>query len=245
MTALRSFVYLAAQWAWTLVLATLYIPGLLLPTRWFLPFMRFWMAGMRRMARYILGITWEVRGLENVPPGPAIIASRHQSAFDTFLFHALLDFPVYIFKKELVWIPFVGFYMLRAGMIPIDRKGGASAMKTMLRHSEKALERDAQVVIFPEGTRTPPGERKPYHPGVVALAARFPEVPVIPVALNTGHVWKREAWIKKPGHVVIEFLPPMPPVGKGLDRRAYLTELQDRIEATGAKLPGPREAPHG
>lgn len=233
MIAIRSLLFNIAYIGWNLLLSVLYIPAFLLPRKVFLNLIRFWLAGTQVLARIFVGIRWQVRGLEHLPDGPAIIAAKHQSAFDTFLFHKLLKSPVYVLKKELTYIPLLGQYMLKSGMVAIDRKAGGAAIKKMLTETDAALAEGAQVIIFPEGTRTAPGARLPYHPGVAALYTRFKDVPVIPVALNTGRLWGRDSFMKTPGLVTLEFLPAMP---SGMDRKAFMVELENRIEAACERL---------
>ena len=183
--------------------------------------------------RWIVGIKCEVKGKENLPKeGPYIIASKHQSALETIAFHALLPSPAYILKKELRYIPLFGWNLLLTGCVPIDRSSGTKAMRSILSGSEKRLNQKRPVVIFPEGTRTKPGTSTHYNPGVGLLYEKF-DVPLIPVALNTGYFWPRNAFLKNPGTLTIEFLPPMP---KGLEKRAFIQELQNKIEAACAEM---------
>jgi len=182
--------------------------------------------------RWILGLTYEIRGLENVPQGPVLIAAKHQSVWDTTIFHILFDEPAYVMKKELMSIPLWGWYAKKCGSVPVDRSAGASALRTMLRGVAGALKAGRPVIIFPEGTRTAPGSKAPYHPGVAAIYTQT-GVTVVPAALNSGMFWGRHSFIKKPGHIILEFLPPLPPK---LDRRTFLAELETRIETASMRL---------
>lgn len=240
MTVIRSALFLTLYVGWTLLLGILYLPLLLAPRSVVVAATKVWLAGLRGLARLVIGVSWRIEGLENLPAGPVIVAAKHQSAFDTFLFHALLDDPVYVLKRELFRIPLVGWYMRAAGMIGIDRGAGAKALRSMLEACGEALAEGRQIVIFPEGTRVAVGESRPYHPGVAALAARFPDVPVLPVTLNSGLLWGRKAFLKHPGTVTLKVLPAMEP---GLAKRAFLDTLQTRIEEAGAALPHPGSSP--
>jgi 1-acyl-sn-glycerol-3-phosphate acyltransferase len=240
MTVIRSALFLTLYVGWTLLLGILYLPLLLAPRSVVVAATKVWLAGLRGLARLVIGVSWRIEGLENLPAGPVIVAAKHQSAFDTFLFHALLDDPVYVLKRELFRIPLVGWYMRAAGMIGIDRGAGAKALRAMLEACGEALAEGRQIVIFPEGTRVAVGESRPYHPGVAALAARFPDVPVLPVTLNSGLLWGRKAFLKRPGTVTLKVLPAMEP---GLAKRAFLDTLQTRIEEAGAALPHPGSSP--
>ncbi len=183
--------------------------------------------------RWIAGIKCEVRGIENLPADRRyIVASKHQSALETIAFHAILPLPAYILKKELLYIPLFGWNLLLSGSVPIDRSSGTKAMRSILQGSQKRLEQNRPVIIFPEGTRTAPGATTRYNPGVGLLYEKC-AVPVIPAALNSGYFWRKNAFIKNPGTVIIEFLPAMP---QDLDKRAFIDELQNRIEAACEKM---------
>jgi 1-acyl-sn-glycerol-3-phosphate acyltransferase len=231
MQALRSIAFNFAFFVGSAVFVSLF--WLCLPSRDLMRRgVRFWGALVIGSLEKLVGISREVRGWENLPPGPVVIASKHQSAWETMIFLLLLDRPVYVLKKELRKIPLWGWYSDRYGNIAVDREAGASALKKMVADTLAALKEGRSVVIFPEGTRTPPDERKPYHPGVAAVYARA-GVPVVPVALNSGLFWGRRHFIKRPGRIVLEFLPPMP---AGLDRRGFMAELEGRIETATDRL---------
>ncbi len=176
------------------------------------------------LLRALAGIRHEIRG--PLPPPGSIIAAKHQSAWETLALAALLSDPVYVVKQELLRVPGVGWYFRRAGQIAVDRQGGASALRRMVQEAKAALETGAQLVVFPEGTRVAPGERRPYHPGIAALY-REAGVAVVPVALNSGRHWSRRGFRMRPGAIRLEFLEPIPP---GMDRRAFMARLEERIE---------------
>ncbi len=192
--------------------------------------------------RLFIGLTHEFRGTENIPRGPHIVAAKHQSAWDTMAFYLVIDDAAYVLKKELLQLPIYGWCVRKAGMIGVDRKGGAKALRSMVDQAQACLDAGRPVVIFPEGTRSRPGHRLPYQPGVAALYTRL-GVPVVPVALNSGLFWGRRSFIKQPGRIVVQFLPPIPP---GLERKVFMRELEERIEAASAKLNAEalREFPH-
>ncbi len=232
MILLRSVLYAAGFHLWTAVLAVLYLPLLALPRRVMVPFARFWARGVMALLRLATGITVEVRGRDTLPAGPVIVAAKHQSALETFAFHLLLDDPAYVLKRELTWIPFFGWYLGKTGVIAIDRAAGMQALRAMVKGGELAKAEGRPIVVFPEGTRTPPGSRQPYHSGVAMLYGGL-ALPVVPVALNSGLFWRRRAFTKRPGVVTIEFLPPIPP---GLDRKRFMAELETRIETATDRL---------
>ena len=193
---------------------------------------RLWSRGVQGGMRLILGLSHEIRGRENLPPGAVLVAAKHQSIWDTTIFHLIFDEPAFVLKKELMSIPLWGWYAKKCGMISVNRAGAAAALKAMVRDVTAKLDQGRPVIIFPEGTRTAPGDEKPYHPGIAALYTAAP-VPVVPVALNSGLFWGRRSFLKRPGHIVLEILPPMP---GGLDRKVFMAELKTRIEAASARL---------
>jgi len=235
--ALRSLAFNVVYVTWTLILAVLYLPLLAAPRPVMVRATKLWLTGLRTAAWVLAGVRYRLEGLENLPAGPVILAAKHQSAWDTFMFHRLLDDPAYVLKRELLRIPLVGWYMRATGMIGVDRSAGASALKNMLRSCGAVLDAGRQVIIFPEGTRAAPDEHRPYHPGVAALYQAFPKVPVVPVALNSGYLWGRKAFLKRPGVVTVHILPAIPP---GLDRRRFLATLRETIETATVDLPDPR-----
>jgi 1-acyl-sn-glycerol-3-phosphate acyltransferase len=193
-----------------------------------------WIDGTLCLLKHVVGIDHRIVGAENLPGTPAIYASKHQSAWETLFLSRYLDFPAFVLKKELLSIPLFGWFIRKAGMIAVDRKAGASALRQMARQATETLEGGRSILIFPEGTRVPPGQTRPYQPGVAALYTQQ-KVPVVPLALNSGLFWGRRAFIKRPGTIVVEVLPPIPP---GLDRKALIRELESRIEPAAAALAG-------
>lgn len=190
---------------------------------------RWVLAGLRVICR----IRVEVLGAERLPRGgAALIASRHQSAFDTVVWLALLPRCAYVVKQELARIPLFGGMMEPAGMIVVDRAAGAGAMRHLMREAERAVREQRQIVIFPEGTRSPSGTMGALHPGIAAIAART-RLPVIPVITDSGRFWGRRAFRKIPGTIRIALLPPIPPGGT---RDALMAELASALSSA---LPEP------
>jgi 1-acyl-sn-glycerol-3-phosphate acyltransferase len=175
----------------------------------------------------ICAIEIRVVGLEHLPAGgPALIASAHQSAFDTMVWLTLVPRACYVLKRELTRIPVFGWLIPLTGMIAVDRDGGAGAIRHLLREADRAVREDRQIVIFPEGTRAAPGVRLPLQPGIAALAART-KLPVIPVATDSGRCWSRRAFHKRRGTIRVVIHRPVPP---GLPRDALMAVLEDRIQ---------------
>jgi len=179
------------------------------------------------MARVICGIRLDVRGLERIPAGAALIASRHQSAFDTFVWLTLLPRCCYVFKRELRRIPLFGALIGASGMIEVDRDGGGAAVRALLLEADRAVREGRQIVIFPEGTRSEPGSPLVLQSGVAAMASRT-GLPVIPVATDSGRCWGRRAFRKRPGIIRIVIGAPIP---AETDRRSLMRALEEGLSA--------------
>ena len=206
----------------------------LFPKRAALANARVWSVVTIKAMKILTGLTYRVEGLENLPANrPFIIASKHQSAFETIAFHSIFPAPVFILKKELLWLPLFGWNLLKTGCIPIDRSSGTKAMRSILEGSKKRLAEGLTVVIFPEGTRTAPGTTNKYNPGIGLLYEQC-DVPVVPVVLNSGEFWRRKAFVKLAGTITVRILPPME---KGLGKREMIEKLQNEIETAYKELP--------
>lgn len=232
MTLLRSGLFNTLFVLWTLALCLLWLPALAGPRIWTPRGQTLWARGVMAMLKSIARIEIEIRGRERLPAGAVVIASKHQSAWDTMIWHVIVDDPAIVMKKELLLIPLYGWYSKKAEMIPVDRKAGAKALRTMLRAADEAAAAARPIIIFPEGTRISPGERGPYQPGTLAFY-RHLKLPVVPVALNSGLFWSKHTPLKRPGKIVLEFLEPIEP---GLAKQPFNDELESRIEAATARL---------
>ena len=232
MTVLRSALFNLLFFGYTALIALWLLPQLLARKGNVATGIQHWTIGTVWLLERVVGISYELRGAENIPAEPAIVASKHQSAWDTIMFHRFVRSPAYVIKKELTYIPLYGAYTRMSGSIVVDRKGGARALKNLVRDCRAALEARCQIVIFPEGTRTAPGARLPYQAGIAALYHQL-GVAVVPVALNSGLYWGRRSFVKRPGRILVEFLPAIPP---GLDRKQFLAILEERIESSSAAL---------
>lgn len=228
---LRSWIYLFAFVTWTTAAALAFLPALL-TRRTSVAAIRAWARVVRTLARLICRISFRSEGRENIPEGPCIVAAQHQSSFETYAMFLEFDRPVFVLKRELIFIPVVGWYMQRAGLVHVDRGAGASAMRKMFREAQEALATGGQVILFPEGTRVKPGTSVDYKPGIAALYT-YCDAPVIPMALNSGHIWGKTRILKRPGEIVFRYLPALP---KGLSREEMLAELRKRIETAAAAL---------
>ncbi|MCB4820238.1 lysophospholipid acyltransferase family protein [Roseicella aerolata] len=227
MTWLRSLLFNLAFWTVTLVIGLLCLPLMLAPRQWMIPPMRLYARIMIGLLRVICGIRVRVEGRENLPQsGAALIAAKHQSAFDTFVWFALVPDAAYVLKRELLRVPVYGWYSWKTRQIAVDRAAGASAVRHLVKSGKEAASEGRQIVIFPEGTRVAPGQRRPIQPGIAALAAAT-GLPVVPVATDSGLCWGRRAFRKRPGIITIAARPPIPP---GLKRAELIRQLEDAIE---------------
>jgi len=232
MLFLRSLLFNVYLYALTAILCVLYLPLLVLPGKFVRAGVRFWAKGILIGLRWIVGTRMEIRGKEHIPDKPSLIAFKHQSMWETVVIFLLFDRPAIVVKEELSFIPLYGWLMQKADTILVDRKAHAKALKNMARQAKESLKQNKPVIIFPEGSRAPPGEMIGYKPGIAALYSSL-GVPCVPVALNSGLYWPRRRFIRRPGTVIIEFLPPIEP---GLKRKQFMAELEQRIETASEKL---------
>lgn len=174
----------------------------------------------------VIGTKLEVRGKENIPKGAVLIASKHQSAFETFAYPAILRDPALVMKEELMAIPLYGWFSKKFEMIPIRRERAGVALKLMLKEAEKRKQDNREIIIFPEGTRTSPGDEPKYKPGVIKLYESL-NIPCVPVALNSGLFWPKGSSKRYNGTIIIEFLPAIPPA---IERKLFREQLQNAIE---------------
>jgi len=189
------------------------------------------------LAKKVLGIQYRVIGAENLPRTPAVILSKHQSAWETLAFQVIFPPQVWVLKRELLWIPFFGWGLALTSPIAIDRSSGSRALKRMVELGRKRLAQGFWITIFPEGTRVQPGKRGKYHLGGAFLAVNC-GAPVVPVAHNAGFLWGRGAFLKRPGTVTVE-------IGAPIDSSAHTPEslnatVEEWIEGRMLALcPGP------
>ena len=192
---------------------------------WFVP--RFWSKSSMWLYDKIAATKSEITGMENLPEGSFILAPKHQSFWDTIAFYPYLNDPIYILKRELMWIPFFGWYIMKMRMIPVDRGSRAKALKAVIAATKDELARNPrQLIIYPEGTRRPPGAEPAYKYGIVELYAQL-GLPVVPVAHVAGLYWPRRKFLRYPGTIKARFLPPIPP---GLPRDEFMQRLISETE---------------
>ncbi|RSB47927.1 MULTISPECIES: 1-acyl-sn-glycerol-3-phosphate acyltransferase [Brevundimonas] len=236
MTTVRSLIFTLWLYLSMPLFAVGLSPALLMPHGVAMGVIKLWARFALFGLRWIAGVKVEVRGLEHRPTGPALIAAKHQGMLDVIAPFAFLDDACFVMKKELMPLPFFGWFAWKTKMIAVDRAAHAKALKDMVRQTRARLAEGRQILIFPEGTRTTPGEPADYKPGVAAIY-RDVEAPCWPVATNSGVHWPAHGFKRYPGTVVFEFLPPIP---AGLKRAAFMAELESRIEGASTALLPPK-----
>ena len=226
MIAVRSLVYNVLFYLVTIVLMIAGLPTMLFGPAAIEGLARIWGATSIWMLDKICGLKLEYRGLQNIPQGSYILASKHQSFLETFalLKHAP-DFAI-ILKRQLTYVPLFGLYLIVSKQIAIDRGKGVKALQQLVTAARPVLAAGRQIMVYPEGTRRTPGAPPRYKQGVAALYVEA-GAPCLPVAVNTGLFWRRREFLRRPGVAVVEYLPVIPP---GLKRAAFTRTLQETIE---------------
>ncbi|MBU6462403.1 MAG: 1-acyl-sn-glycerol-3-phosphate acyltransferase [Bradyrhizobium sp.] len=235
---LRSLVYNLLFYLLLVCWILIAIPTFLMPARALLNVGKYWARSSIWLMRVVCNTRVEYRGLEKIPSGPLIVASKHQSMWETFALLQFFEQPLFIVKRELMWLPFFGWYLQKLNMVEVDRTAGARALFAMARRAGEAVRRGRQLVIFPEGTRRPVDAPPDYKSGIAQIYVDC-GVPCLPVALNSGLFWPRRTFMRYPGTLVVEFLDPLPP---GLARREFIARVSTLIEdATGPLVEAARQ----
>ena len=228
MLAVRSFLYLLFQIATVIPFAILSVLILPLPLHMRYYLIIQWPRLMIWAARFFCGIRWTMEGVEHLPDGPCILLSKHQSAWETMFIPSHMPREVcFVYKRELHYVPFFGWGLASLDMIHINRDQGRDAFDSVVSQGSQRLGEGRWIIMFPEGTRVPIGQRRPYKQGGTRLATRL-KVPVVPIAHNAGHCWPRNSFIKKPGLVTVSIGPPIPSTGKNSD--TLMREVEAWIE---------------
>jgi 1-acyl-sn-glycerol-3-phosphate acyltransferase len=223
---LRSLLFNVLFYAVLVCLAIVALPTFALPPRAMLTIAQWWAKATLFLMRVICNIKVEFRGLEKIPAGPLVIAAKHQSFWETFVLPGFFNRPIFILKRQLMQIPVFGQFLVKTGMIAIDRKAGVKALLDMTRRARDAVRAGGQLVIFPEGTRRAPGAAPDYKTGFAQIYSSC-GVRCLPIALNSGLFWPRRTFMRYPGTLVVEFLDPLPP---GLSRDEFIDRIRDAIE---------------
>ena len=232
MTVFRSILFNVVFYLNLVVFMVLGVWFFFTPRAWSMAALKVWSRASQWWLEVIAGTRMEVRGAEHLPAGAALVAGKHQSMWETFALFPLFDDPAIVLKRELMWIPLFGWFAWKFGMIPVDRTARGPALKSLLRHAEAAVADGRQILVFPEGTRRAPDAPPDYKSGATALYLKL-KVPCVPFALNSGLFWPRRKLLRRPGTIVVEFLPAIPP---GLPRKEFERRLVEAIEPATARL---------
>lgn len=229
MLIIRSLAFNFAFYTNLIVQMLVWTPFYFLVSRdraWFVP--KFWSKTSLWLYDRIAATKSDITGQENLPEGSFILAPKHQSFWDTIAFFPYLKDPLYILKRELTWIPFFGWYIMKMRMIPVDRGSRGKALKAVVSATRQELDRNPrQLIIYPEGTRRAPGDEPLYKYGIVEIYSQL-NVPVVPVAHVAGLYWPRRKFLRFPGTIRARFLPPIPP---GLSKEEFMQRLIGDTEA--------------
>ncbi|MBN9072593.1 MAG: 1-acyl-sn-glycerol-3-phosphate acyltransferase [Rhizobiales bacterium] len=229
MLVLRSVAFNAIFYLSLIVQMILWSPFYFLAPRkaaWFVP--KFWSRSSLWLYARVAGTKSDIAGEENLPAGSFILAPKHQSFWDTIAFFPYLDDPLYILKRELRWIPFFGWYVMKMRMIPVDRGSRSKALRAVTAATRAEFARNPrQLIIYPEGTRRPPGAEPAYKWGIAELYNGL-GLPVVPVAHVAGLYWPRRKFLRYPGTIRARFLKPIEP---GLGKEAFMARLIAETEA--------------
>jgi 1-acyl-sn-glycerol-3-phosphate acyltransferase len=226
---LRSAVLIFLVYLLMAVMGIVGAPVVLWSRAWTVGWMKLYARSAIAMTRWICGLRVEVRG--PVPNGPMVVASKHQSLLDVLVLFAAVPEPHFVMKRELIWAPVLGLYALRAGSIWIAREKRGEG-KTMLRRLQNKHKGSGQIVIYPQGTRVPPGEVRPYRRGASMAYESF-GLPMVLAATNVGWFWPKRSILRRPGTAVLEFLETLPP---GLPRDEVMRQIETKIEAASDRL---------
>ena len=229
---IRSIFFYVLMCLWTILLGLLCMPYLIVPSHYLNKPIKIWISGIFFLLKYVCNIVHELKGLENIPLNPILVASKHQSAFETFALFYYLPQSIFIHKRQLFFIPIFGQYLKKINMISIDRAGGVSTVRLMLKQTKIKVSQGYSIIIFPEGTRKIPGAKPNYKPGFVTVYEQI-KTKILPVAVNSGKFWPKHSFIKKPGNIIIEFLPL---IDSNLPRNQVLMEVQKKIEEATNKI---------
>lgn len=224
----RSIIFNLLFYTWTLGCGILFLPLLILPRSVVLKFTKIWIYGVALICKYAGGLKIKIVGENKLGTSPAIFAIKHQSSWETLMIYYLLKDPAIVLKQELLWIPFFGWYLQKMGMISLSRSKTSRLqdLKKLLSSADIVLAQNRPIVIFPEGTRSKPGQKGIYHSGIASLYLHL-GVPIIPVAHNAGLFWPRRGFLKYPGCITLELLEPIEP---GLSRQEFMNVLENKIE---------------
>lgn len=241
MTVLRSALFMLLLSVTTVLIVLALLCVFWLPTRQRRLFVMPWIHFVMWLMRHLLGIETRIEGSENIPAVPCVILSKHQSAWETFALQTIFSLTSFVYKKELHWLPFFGWGLKLMPFVGIDRAAGKAALNQVAERGRQRLAEGYNVVVFPEGTRVPPGQKRRYKIGGAYLAVAA-GAPVVPVALNSGECWRRQAFLKTPGTVTVSIGPAIDPAGRTAEE---VNDLAERWIETEMQRISPHRYRHG
>lgn len=230
MIYIRSIIFIILMYLWMAILGILGAIPAALSKEWCYGVLKLYCKSVFFLAKHICGLTYEIRG--EIPQGAVVVASKHQSFFDIFIHFYHMDRPTFVLKRELVYAPFLGLYAMRIGSTPVNRGKKGKAVDAMVKSAKNADTGSNQLVIYPQGTRVPPGVEKPYKVGAAVLAQRM-ERPVKLAATNVGVYWPKRGLWRKPGVAVVEYLDWLP---EGLSIEEATKHMEQEIETASNRL---------
>jgi 1-acyl-sn-glycerol-3-phosphate acyltransferase len=223
MIFLRSLLFMLVMAVTTVLIVTALLLVFWLPTRQRRLFVMPWIHFVMWLIEHLLGIRTRILSAENIPSVPCVILSKHQSAWETFALQTIFTLTSFVYKKELHWLPFFGWGLKLMPFVGIDRAAGKQALNQVAERGKQRLAEGYSVIVFPEGTRVPPGQKRRYKVGGAYLAVAA-GAPVVPVALNSGECWRRQAFLKTPGTVTVSIGPSIDPAGRTAEEVNTLVE---------------------
>ena len=229
---IKSLLFYLLLSCWTIFLGIICFPYLILSNKYIIRPVRLWIKGVFFLLKYICNITHEIQGIKNFPLQAVLIASKHQSAFETLALFYYLPKSIFIHKKQLFLIPIFGQYLKKINMISIDRKGGAVTMRRMLKQAKIKMYEGFSIIIFPEGTRKKPGEEPNYKSGFVGIYKAM-DTEILPVAVNSGNCWPKHTFVKNSGHIIIKILPL---ISSNINKKQILKDVEVAIESATNKI---------
>jgi 1-acyl-sn-glycerol-3-phosphate acyltransferase len=232
MVQIRSLIFNILFYINMIIWMIMLLPTLLMPRIVFCRLVLYWIKLSFWLLKVICGTSYEIRGLERLPKGGFLVASKHQSMWETMALFIVFDDPAFVAKRELQWVPLYGWYTVKHRSIPINRRGGSAALSAMNARARVEAASGRQIVIFPEGTRTAPGAPPAYKYGIAHMYDQM-KATCVPVGLNSGVFWPRRKFLRFPGTIVVEICEPIAP---GLEKDAFMALLKERIEASSDRL---------
>lgn len=233
MLFVRSLIFNILFFSWTALYCFGIVWILVMPRSVAVAVIRFYLRSLSFLERTVIGLRYEVKGTEHLPKdGAYLVGAKHQSMWETMKLHLLFHDPSIVLKHELLYIPLWGWYAWKSKLIPVKRGKRGAAINSLVRGARVMRDMGREIVIFPQGTRVAVGEYRPYKVGIAMLYEDL-GVPLVPMAVNSGVFWGRKTFIKRPGLITIEFLPPIPP---GLPRDKALALLEEQVETASNRL---------